>query len=548
MKFKELKFSKFLSKISTIHGLSYIGDGKASRFSKLFWISAFICSFLGCFFFFLQVYEKVFVVPDISIKIDHRPLNEFPFPAITICPQNKFPYESINYNQNLDKLRNFINMTETEKEEMELAFQSCQSHLGFVGSDLKFNYSCAKLVEKLSEKQFQDEILLNGHWEFDKSDYLKDYINRVLTFDGFCFTFNQLNFNEIFTNQIHEDFEVYKHKYSSNWSVTSGYLTSNSNYPFKMQENKKSVLIWLEPNDTKIDKFCSNYQRGFQIFWHSPGEILTPWIPSININSVNRKFQIFLKVKSFKMSPELQKYNVKYRQCYFDGEKKLKFFKIYTEKNCKFECLANITLSKCGCVRYYMPRDNITRICQSIHLPCVNRAYNTFINDHQQCNCLTACNYVEYELISIEKSKIFSEYLQMMNDKVVYTFKNFFKMAYPNFTQNEANRMIENLLENIESHEDGFVKVNKQTLKVSKRPNITYLNPIIMKGNVEERTSFSAYQMQQFISDFGGLLSLAMGCSILSIVEIIYNAFNVKNEPEPEDEKDKDEEKVEENN
>jgi len=58
---------------------------------------------------------------------------------------------------------------------------------------------------------------------------------------------------------------------------------------------------------------------------------------------------------------------------------------------------------------------------------------------------------------------------------------------------------------------------------------------------LELRTSFSAYQMQQFISDFGGLLSLAMGCSILSIVELIYNAFNIKNEPENEDEKDEEE-------
>jgi hypothetical protein len=41
--------------------------------------------------------------------------------------------------------------------------------------------------------------------------------------------------------------------------------------------------------------------------------------------------------------------------------------------------------------------------------------------------------------------------------------------------------------------------------------------------------------MQQFISDFGGLLSLAMGCSILSVVELIYNAFNIKSEPETAD-------------
>jgi hypothetical protein len=47
--------------------------------------------------------------------------------------------------------------------------------------------------------------------------------------------------------------------------------------------------------------------------------------------------------------------------------------------------------------------------------------------------------------------------------------------------------------------------------------------------------------LQHFISDFGGLLGLAMGCSILSIVEIIYNAFTMKNEPENEDKKDEDE-------
>jgi hypothetical protein len=49
--------------------------------------------------------------------------------------------------------------------------------------------------------------------------------------------------------------------------------------------------------------------------------------------------------------------------------------------------------------------------------------------------------------------------------------------------------------------------------------------------------------MQQFISDFGGLLSLAMGCSILSIVELIYNAFSIKNEPEHEETKEIVEEK-----
>jgi hypothetical protein len=57
----------------------------------------------------------------------------------------------------------------------------------------------------------------------------------------------------------------------------------------------------------------------------------------------------------------------------------------------------------------------------------------------------------------------------MMNDKFVHTFSNFFKMTNPNFSENDTKRMIEKFLENNDSRDDGFVKVNKQTLRVSKR-------------------------------------------------------------------------------
>jgi acid-sensing ion channel, other len=34
------------------------------------------------------------------------------------------------------------------------------------------------------------------------------------------------------------------------------------------------------------------------------------------------------------------------RQCYFNDERNLKFFKVYTQSNCELECLANYTLGK----------------------------------------------------------------------------------------------------------------------------------------------------------------------------------------------------------
>jgi hypothetical protein len=39
---------------------------------------------------------------------------------------------------------------------------------------------------------------------------------------------------------------------------------------------------------------------------------------------------------------------------------------------------------------------------------------------------------------------------------------------------------------------------------------------------IEEQDFFAGYKLQNFIADTGGLLGLFMGCSILSVVELIF--------------------------
>lgn len=45
------------------------------------------------------------------------------------------------------------------------------------------------------------------------------------------------------------------------------------------------------------------------------------------------------------------------RHCYFPTERQLAFFKVYTQRNCELECVANITVRACGCAAIYMPRN-----------------------------------------------------------------------------------------------------------------------------------------------------------------------------------------------
>lgn len=66
-----------------------------------------------------------------------------------------------------------------------------------------------------------------------------------------------------------------------------------------------------------------------------------------------------VKPSVMQTSREVEKYSIDKRQCYFLGERYLSFFKIYTQENCKLECLTNHTFVRCGCVSYYMPSKEI---------------------------------------------------------------------------------------------------------------------------------------------------------------------------------------------
>jgi Amiloride-sensitive sodium channel len=50
----------------------------------------------------------------------------------------------------------------------------------------------------------------------------------------------------------------------------------------------------------------------------------------------------------------VRKMSIVKRNCYLSHEKSLKFFKIYTKKNCEQECLSSMMRNECGCVAFFV--------------------------------------------------------------------------------------------------------------------------------------------------------------------------------------------------
>lgn len=109
------------------------------------------------------------------------------------------------------------------------------------------------------------------------------------------------------------------------------------------------------------ESWISNYDcehpitKSYKVYLHRPDEIRKAFNRPIEIE-VGRKVIIYVKPSVIVSAKPLRKYDPKYRQCFFDSERQLKYFKVYTKSNCEHECLAEAIKEKCGCVKFSMPR------------------------------------------------------------------------------------------------------------------------------------------------------------------------------------------------
>ena len=115
----------------------------------------------------------------------------------------------------------------------------------------------------------------------------------------------------------------------------------------------------------------------------------------------------------FSSDPGVKKVSPEKRKCLFANEEKLHLFNNYSFSNCILECYMNLASNVTGCIPWYLPRSNDTKI-----ETCDPWKTNKFLveissMDQSQCgHCLSDCNTVKYTVASTStkfKYKIFFE-------------------------------------------------------------------------------------------------------------------------------------------
>jgi len=219
---------------------------------------------------------------------------------------------------------------------------------------------------------------------------------EILTKRGLSYNFNQLEPKKLFTNVVADQFlnpPIIEMLDSKN-------KLSIADYPLNAHNDERfQINLQSEPD---LNLIC----RDSTFVIHSPFEM-----PDLHDNLkfcqiYHGKHLEILIIPEVKYSPNgLKNLKPEERGCYFEDERSLQLFQIYTRRNCEMECLINFTISEVDCVPYYFVRTANTTVCGSDEATIAWREIALYHNDKEEknkCMCLEQCNSIDYDVEIID--------------------------------------------------------------------------------------------------------------------------------------------------
>ncbi|RZF32442.1 hypothetical protein LSTR_LSTR001906 [Laodelphax striatellus] len=193
------------------------------------------------------------------------------------------------------------------------------------------------------------------------------------------------------------------------WNPEEGYTSNRTDiFPWRMQGGSLSrtvrFILDLDAND--MQDFCTLGGRGFLVKGYNPAEqpSLTGGIAYAQVDQMTI---IEVVPELITTSDNLKSWSPQKRGCYYNHERKLKMFSLYTYNNCETECIVNITINRCKCATNFLPHFGSQRSCgvfTKADMECVKRIYysgSANISDdirtqYSSCNCLPSCVELKY--------------------------------------------------------------------------------------------------------------------------------------------------------
>ncbi|XP_055589372.1 pickpocket protein 28-like [Uranotaenia lowii] len=342
----------------------------------------------------------------ISYETQQIPMWQVPFPAVTVCPivQGKAQYYDID--EAVDRAMHGGKLDREDYNYLGALSHVCPTMSKYFKFGGKYSASTVEMLV---------DIALDFEQVFIICRWMNTYINcsklwsQTITDSGVCFTFNSISVENLYRlENLHREFAYSEVSgMSDDWFRETGY-TNNVDmqaYPRRqigtgLRFGLKAFLLSYMFDDSY---YCHGAKTGFKLFVHPPDE--APSFDQFYYHvSLRDSISMMIKPQVTATSQSLRSQPYKDRQCLFENERYLRFFRIYNQHNCIQECMVNFTYDLCGCVKFSMPRSADMRECAPSEISCYSGAYIKMYsqqigkNTSNPCGCLPACGSLSYDV------------------------------------------------------------------------------------------------------------------------------------------------------
>ncbi|CAG5090495.1 Oidioi.mRNA.OKI2018_I69.PAR.g12624.t1.cds [Oikopleura dioica] len=231
----------------------------------------------------------------------------------------------------------------------------------------------------------------------------------------------------------------------------------------KSPDGFRSLQMVLAYNQSDWTYGWNSFMDGFSIFYNPEGETVLDPMRSITVNSRIVPIMFLQQHRNIKLGQP-------YTECIKNGS--LAYFDHYSKYNCNYECLIKEVYKKCRCWVPYFPKTTDYPVCMyHEHTRCVAHILKEFM--YSNCTCPVPCSELFYK-------------------KTVY---------YTEMHQNFRNKTAEMLKR--------FPDIALASVRISLPENYEMQH--------EEQAD---YEISQLFSDVGGAMSLILGISLVSLLEL----------------------------
>ncbi|XP_029341727.1 pickpocket protein 19-like isoform X2 [Acyrthosiphon pisum] len=465
----------------SIHGLRHVIQKGEKPWKRFIWILLLVVASIAIVVLVSASLEKYsYSSMEVAVDDPRYPLTKIDFPAVTICPINKIIYSKalelvLNKHSNDSDLRTKWTNSLIALSRMQFPHNTNLYYIIQNTPTVKIPLDdISDLMLKLAPTI--DDIFIKCFWR-GVAVKCRNILRLQRTEEGFCYSFNSqtserstTDYNNINPPFVGPDGILIPLRNNVAGKETGlKLIMSNMSSEFFPTDNRRRGFDGLHRNRHIMEESKSIFSE--QVMVHPPDgfpDVATAY----KVHAVrDRITRISVSVAQVEADESLNRLDIQNSPCYLFRAvaKNLNslFFKSSNENTCFIKCRMKAIYHACNCTQYFF---KVYKVLQ--RNPKIPKGEPGFpkwsVPFSMNCSCKPPCSFTTY------------------TTELRYEFRQFINKE-PSF-----------------SRYDVFLEVNyRELFATSYRRSMRYTN-------------------QDLLVSFGGVASLFLGCSLVSIVEILY--------------------------